>query len=68
MYEGSIKRLVLYSIKFRRMSCDLIEIYNVFVGLKMIDAGRICSLTEETKNRGHRLKIRGRPDIRRNFF
>ena len=64
-------RLGLYSLEFRRLRGDLIEIYKIMKGLDRVEAARLFPLAMETRTRGHSLKIRGsqfKTELRRNFF
>ena len=70
-YEESLNQLGLYSLEFRRVRGDLIEIYKILTGLDRVDSERIFPLVGESRTRGHSLRIRGKPfrtEVRRNFF
>ena len=58
-YEERLNRLGLYSLEFRRMRGDLIETYKIMKGIDKIEAGKLFPLADETRTRGHSLKIRG---------
>ena len=59
-YEERLSRLGLYSLEFRRLRGDLIEVYKIMKRLDRVEAARFFPLTMETRTRGHSLKIRGR--------
>ena len=70
-YEERLSRLGLYSLEFRRMKGDLIETYKIMMGIDKIEAGKLFPQADETRTRGHGLKVRGsrfRTELRRNFF
>jgi len=58
-------RLSLYSLEFRRMKWNLIDMYSILTGLDRLDAGVLFPLAGRSGTRSHSLRIRGRTDIRR---
>ena len=70
-YEERLSRLGLYSLEFRRVRGNLIETCKILTGLDRVDSEGIFPMVGESRIRGHRLKIRGKPfrtEVRRNFF
>ncbi|GCC19456.1 hypothetical protein chiPu_0000004 [Chiloscyllium punctatum] len=70
-YEERLRILGLYSLELRRLRGDLIEQYKIIHGLERVDARKLFPLGEETRTRGHSLRIRGskfRTEMRRHFF
>ena len=50
--------LGLYSLEFRRVSGNQIEILKILTVLDRIDSERMFPIVGEARNRGHRLRIR----------
>jgi len=53
------------------MRGDLIETYKILTGMDRLGAGRMFSLVEESRGRGHNLRTRGRLfriEMRKEFF
>ena len=58
-YEERLRSLGLYSMEFRRMRGDRIEIYRILRSLDRVDVDRMFPLVEKTRNKGHNLRLKG---------
>ena len=70
-YKDRLKELNLFTLTYRRLRGDLIQVYKIMRGFDKLDFKLFFNLSEETRTRGHRLKLtksRSNLDIRKNFF
>jgi len=70
-YKERLDKLGLYSLKFRRLRGDLIEVYKILKGNNRVDKGELFPLVGDSRTRGHNLKIRAMPfrrDVRKHFY
>jgi len=70
-YEERLDKLGLYSLKFRRLRGDLIEVYKLFTGNNRVDKDKLFPLVGDSRTRGQNLKIRAKPfrrDVRKHFY
>ena len=56
-YEERLEALDLYPLQQRRPRGDLIEVFKLLNGLKQVDYSTFFKLAEDTKTRGHSLKL-----------
>ena len=69
-YEERLNSLGLYSLEFRRMRGDQIEVYRMIKGMDKVDVERMLPLVGHSRTRGHSLRIRGskfKTELRRNY-
>ena len=57
IYEERFEALGLYPLHQRRLRGDLIEVFKLLNGLEQVDYSTFVSLAEDTKTRGHSLKL-----------
>ena len=70
-YEERLKHLGFFSLEKRRLRGDMIETYKIMQGRSKVDRGKLFSLSQNTRTRGHTLKLsagRVRTDKRKYFF
>ena len=70
-YEERLKHLGLFSLEKRRLRANVIETYKIMQGMSKVDRGKLFSLSQNTRTRGHTLKLRAgrvKTDKRKYFF
>ena len=70
-YEERLNSLGRYSLEFRRMRGDQIEVYKMIKSMDKVDMERMLPLVGHSRTRGHCLRIRGskfKTELRRNYF
>ena len=70
-YEDRLKELGMYTLEYRLLRGDLIEMFKIFSGRDRIDINRFFKLRENSGNRGHKWTIskpRCNTDLRKYFF
>ena len=70
-YEERLNSLGRYSLEFRRMRADQIEVYKMIKGLDKVDVERMLPLVGHSRMRGQSLRIRGskfKTELRRSYF
>ena len=70
-YEERLNSLGLYSLEFRRMRGDLIEIYKILKGIDKVNADQMFPLMGRSTTRGHRYRLRGsgfKTEMRGKYF
>ena len=70
-YRERLAQLKLWSLEERRNRADLIEVFKLFKGFTNVSYSRFFQLAEDSRTRGHTLKIckpRCKTDLRKYFF
>ena len=71
MSEERLNSLGLYTLEFRRMRGDLIEVYKIFKWIDKVNADQMFPLMGQSRTTGHRYSLRGdrfKTEMRRNYF
>ena len=58
-YEERLNSLGLYSLGFRRMRGDLIEVYKILKGIDKVNVDQMFHLMGQFRTRGDRYRLRG---------
>ena len=58
-YEGRLHQLGLFSLEKRRLREDMIEVYKIMHGVENVDRETFLSLFQNTRTRGHPMKLNG---------
>jgi len=70
-YTVRLEKLGLWSLEYRRIRADLIEVYKIIHGLSTVNFFTFFEYSDEHRTRGHSLKSqkhRSRFDLRQHFF
>ena len=70
-YEERLNSLGRYSLAFRRMRGDPIEVFKMINSMDKVDVEQMLPLVGHSRMRGHSLVIRGskfKTELRRNYF
>ena len=70
-YEDRLKFTGLSTLEARRIRGDMIEVFKILKGISKLDSASWFQLENNSRTRGHRLKLvkkRSRLDIRKHFF
>ena len=70
-YEERLNSLGLYSLEFKRMRGDLIEVYNILKRDDKVNVDQMFPLMGKSRTRGHRYRLRDgrfKTEIRRKYF
>ena len=70
-YSERLKRLNLYSLHYRRVRGDMIQVFKIFHGIDRLDPDCFFVKSQHQRTRGHSLKLfttRCRLNVRSNFF
>ena len=70
-YEGRLHQLGLLSLEKRRLRGDVVEVYKIMHGVEKVDRETFFSLTQNSRTRGHPMKLTGgrsRTNKRKYFF
>ena len=69
-HEERLNSLGLYSLEFRRVRGDQIEVYKMMKGIDKVDVERMLPLVGHSRTRGLSLRIGGskfKTELRRNY-
>ena len=58
-FEERLSSLGLYSLEYRRMRGDLIEVYKILNGIDKINVNQMFPLLEQSRTKGHHCRVRG---------
>ena len=57
-YEQRLRRLGLPSLEYRRLRCDLVEVYKIINGLDKVNVDQLFEMDNLGRTRGHQKKIK----------
>jgi hypothetical protein len=70
-YEDRLRRLNLFSLRYRRIRGDMIETFKILKGIEDVDSRQFFQLSGLKQLRGHSLKLyqkSNRTELSKNFF
>ena len=71
-YEERLKRLGMFSLRYKRLRGDMIEVFKMIHGIDKVNLGKLFNMDEDRRTRGHNfcLKIKRHVNLNigLNFF
>ncbi len=56
-YTERMRELGIPSLQYRRLRCDMIEVYKILTGVDKADKAQLFTMSTSTRTRGHSLKL-----------